>query len=95
MKYIKKVIISFVVIAIMFVGAYLFIHSDPERLIRIDLFFDGHLIGAFTTDVYKGKIDSQYGQFYSCKNPSIGPDNYSFITKNGLWYINWPGTGAG
>ena len=70
-----------------------FIHSTPERLIRCDLFFNGHPIGAFTTDVYKLKIDSQYGQMYSCKNPIIGPYNYSFIKKNGLWYINHAGTG--
>jgi hypothetical protein len=97
----KKVIIfsTIIILIVGSVGAHLFrdstfIHSTPERLIRCDLVFNGHPISAFTTYVYKSKIDSQYGQMYSCKNPSIGPDYYSFIEKNGLWYINWHGTGA-
>lgn len=58
LKSIKKVLISFVIIVIMFVGVYLFSHSTPERLIRTDLFLNGHIIGAFTTDIYKAQIDS-------------------------------------
>ena len=95
LKSIKNVIISFIAIVMVFLGAYLFNHSTPERLIRSNLFFNGHFIGALTTEVYKGEIDSQYGQFYFCKNPRIGPYKYSFIKKNGLWYINWNGTGEG
>jgi hypothetical protein len=85
----------FLVIIVVFVGTYLFRHSTPERLIRSNLFFIGYFISAFTTDIYKAEIDSQYGQFYACKNPAIGPDRYAFIRENGLWYINWNGTGGG
>jgi hypothetical protein len=90
----KKIIIFLVIIAV-FVGTYLFRHSTPERLVRSNLFFKGYFISAFTTDIYKAEIDSQYGQFYACKNPAIGPDRYAFIKENGLWYINWNGTGGG
>jgi len=95
LKCIKKFIISFIVIIVVFLGTYLFSHSTPERAIRSSLFFNGHFIGALTTEVYKAEMDSQYGQFYSCKNPRIGQYEYSFIKKNGLWYINWNGTGEG
>jgi len=40
-------------------------------------------------------MDSQYGQFYACKNPAIGPSHYAFIKNNGFWYINWSGKGGG
>ena len=91
----KKAIISSIAITTSFAGAYLFCHSTPERVIRSDLFFEGHIIGAFNTDVYKGGVDLQYGQFYVCRNPAIGPDQYTLIEKNGLWYINLNGTGGG
>lgn len=94
MKRLKKLII-FIIIVLAFVGIYLFSHSTPERSVRSNLFFNGHLIAAFTTDIYKANIDLQYGQFYACKNPAIGPDHYTFIKKNGLWFINWNGTGGG
>jgi len=80
---------------VVFLGTYLFSHSRPERSLRSSLFFDGHFIGALTTDIYKGEMDSQYGQFYSCRNPKIGPSECSFIKKQVFWYINWNGTGEG
>jgi hypothetical protein len=93
MKVLKKVII--LIVALIFIGGYLYIHATPERLIRSNLFFNGYFTTAFTTDIDKTNIDMQYGQFYACKNPAIGPDHYAFIRKNGLWYINWNGTGGG
>ncbi|WP_246615548.1 hypothetical protein [Clostridium thailandense] len=95
MKALRNGIISCITTIVVFTGMYLFCHSTPERLIRTDLFFTGHLIGAFTTDVFKNGMDLQYGQFYSCKNPGIGPDHYAFFKKNGFWYINRNGTGGG
>jgi hypothetical protein len=93
MKGLKKIIIF--IMALVFVGGYLYIHLTPERLIRSNLFLNGHLNTAFTTEIHKTETDLQYGQFYACKNPAIGPDHYAFIKKNGLWYINWNGTGGG
>ena len=95
MKSIKKVIIISVIIVVVLLGIYLFCHSTPEMSIRSNLFLKGHFISAFTTDVYKTVMDSQYGQFYACKNPAIGPSHYAFIKNNGFWYINWSGTGGG
>lgn len=92
---VNKKIVSFAIIVIVIIGTYLFCHSTPERLIRTDLFLKGHFTDAFTTEIYKVGVDAQYGQFYSCKNPAIGPDFYSFNKKNGIWYINWAGTGGG
>jgi hypothetical protein len=95
LKYIKKITIPCVIIVVVFLGTYLLCHSTPERLVRSNLFLKGHFISAFTTNVHKTAMDGQYGQFYACKNPVIGPDHYAFIKKNGFWYINWAGTGGG
>lgn len=94
LKKVKYIIILFSIILISIVF-YLFCHSSPKRLIRTDLFIKGHIIGAFTTNIYELQYDSQYGELYSCKNPAIGPDHYAFKKKNGLWYINLDGTGGG
>jgi hypothetical protein len=97
----KKKFTTFLPVALIaFCLLFIFIHSTPQRLIRADLFFKHHFIGAFQTQIKESSIiDTQYGSRYYCENPSIGPDyydiNFKFIGKLKFWYIYWPGTGGG
>lgn len=91
-KLVLGVICGFIVILIT-PGTYLFCHSSPERIIRSNLFMNGHFINAFRTEIFISAEDKQFGKLYSCKNPTLGPDHYAFKKENGLWYIDWDGTG--
>lgn len=91
-----KVLAKLVLTIIVLFGLYIFVHSSPERVVREYLIGQGYFIKAFETEVYKSSVSPEYGQQYSCKNPGIGPDFFTF--KRGflnLYFTNHDGTGGG
>lgn len=90
-----KVLTTIVITITVLFGVYFFEHSTPQRAIRANLFQNGHIIKAFTTEIYKNGVDNQYGQQYSCRNPAIGADFYICEKRNGLWYVDGTKSGGG
>lgn len=87
----KSIITLFISIIFMFI----FVHSSPERVIRLNLICNGYVIDAFKTDIYLSTEDAPWHGKYYCKNPSIGLDFYS--VKKGflnLWFIDNKNSGG-
>lgn len=83
---------------ILMLGLIYWGHSTPENAIRSNIIFSGHPIKGIQTTIYKGPVDSIYGQTYYCKNPEIYENHWSYSVQKslfGTWVVNSNGTGRG
>lgn len=91
----KKLIIFFLTLCIFFVSLFLFIHSTPQRAIRLNLLCDGYIIDGFRTEILISNEERPWKGKYYCVNPSIGLDFYA--VKKGflnLWFVDSENSGA-